>query len=100
MQFSQEFIDKVVKKTREIVENNRKMATASRQAVINQKTGWETKRNKLEDIILEGTIDRDTYKRKHAEIQEKITNLNMQIQDLDDKSSVDIDLIEEVLSFT
>lgn len=100
MQFTQEFIDKVVEKARDVVEKNRNLASAIAQGIVNQKTGWETKRNKLEDALLEGTIDRDTYKRKHVEIQEKISNLNAQIQELDDKASIDIDLIEEVLSFT
>lgn len=100
MQFSQEFIEAVIRKTRERLEENRRNSSSIKQAVINQKTALETKRNKLEDALLDGTVDRETFKRKHAEIQEKIMNLDMQIQDIESKSRIDINLIEEVLAFT
>ncbi len=50
--------------------------------------------------MLDGTIDRDTYKRKHVELEEAIRNLDAQAQDVDNKSRIDMDLIEEVLAFT
>lgn len=100
MQFSQEFIDAVVKKTRERVEISRRTAASQKQGILNQKTALEAKRNKLEDRLLDGTIDRDTYKRKHTEIENKIRNLDEQMQDIDNKCRIDMDLIEEVLAFT
>lgn len=100
LQFSQEFIDEVVKKARERVDNNRRNNTSIKQGLQNQKTGYEAKRNQLEDRLLDGTIDRETYKRKHAELEEAIQNLDAQTQDVDNKSRIDMDLIEEVLAFT
>lgn len=100
MQFRGEFIEAVVRKTREIVDKNRKMSSSLKQGVLNQKSGLEGKRNKLEDALIDGTIDRDTFKRKHSEIQEKILNLEEQTQEIDDRNRVDISLIEEVLAFT
>ncbi len=100
MQFSQEFIDKVVEKTRLVVEENRRTAGAVKQGIYNQKHALEIKRNKLEDNLLDGVIERSTYKRKHAEIEDKIMNLDNSIQELEAKSRIDINLIEEVLSFS
>lgn len=40
------------------------------------------------------------FKRKHLEIQGKIMNLDNQMQDVEAKHKIDIDLIEEVLAFT
>ena len=100
MQFSPEFLEAVVEKTKEVLETNRQNSSSSKQAVINQKTALETKRNRLEDTILDGTIDRDTYKRKHAELDEKINHLDSKILELDNKGRVDMNLIEEVLAFT
>lgn len=100
MQFNQEFIEAVVRKTREKLENNRKMSDSIKQGVLNQKTALEAKRNKLEDALLDGTIDRDVFKRKHSEIQEKIVNLDTQIQEIEAQSNIDINLIDEVLAFT
>ena len=100
MQFSQEFIDAVVRKTKERLENTRKTADSLKQGMINQKTAFENKRNKLEDALLDATIDRDTFKRKHSEIQDKILNLETQMQEIDAQSQIDIELIDEVLAFT
>jgi len=83
MQFSPEFIDKVVQKAKEFVEENRRTIDAQRQGILNQKTELETKRRKLENKMLDDTIDNDTFKRIHAEIAEKIFNLNNLIQEIE-----------------
>jgi site-specific DNA recombinase len=100
MQFSQEFIDMVVVKAKERVAENRKNSTAQRQALLNLKMSLENRRNKLEDNLLDGTIDRETYRRKHDEIKLKIQNVDAQIDELESSCNIDMDLIEEVLSFT
>lgn len=100
MQFSQKFIDMVVKKAREKVEFNRKAASSKRQAILNLRTSLETRRNKLEDALLDGTIDRETYKRKHDEIQLKIQSSDVELQELEASCNIDMDLIEEVLAFS
>lgn len=100
MQFSQKFIDMVVKKAREKVELNRNAASSKRQALLNLRTSLETRRNKLEDALLDGTIDRETYKRKHDELQLKIQLFDTQLQELEASCNIDMDLIEEVLAFS
>jgi len=100
MEFSQTFIDSVVKKTKDVIAENRKNVNSDRQGFINQKMALETKRNILEDALLDGDMDRETYKRKHSEIEGKIISLEEKIQEIENKARVDIDLIEEVLAFT
>ncbi len=100
MQFSQEFVDAVVKKAKEKLELSRKTSSSQKQGILNQKTALETKRNKLEDALLDGLIDREMFKRKHAEFQERIRNLDTSTQDVEEKCNLDVDLIEEVLAFT
>lgn len=100
MQFSTAFVEAVVRKTREMLDANRKNAASFLQGIVNQKTSFEIKRDKLEDALLDNTIDRETFKRKHAELQTHIANLEAQTQESENKRKVDIDLIEEVLSFT
>ena len=100
MQFSQEFIEAVVRKTKERLESSRKNSQSLKQGVLNQKVAFEAKRNKLEDALLEATIDRDTFKRKHSELQTKIMNMDSQLQDIEDQMRIDVNLIEEVLAFT
>ncbi len=100
LQFSQEFIDAVVRKTREILDNSRESSASLKQGLQNQKMALEAKRNRLEDNLLDATVDRDTFKRKHGELQEQIMNIDGQLMEVDNKSKIDIDLIEEVLAFT
>lgn len=100
MQFSQKFIDLIVNKAKEKVELNRKASASKRQAILNLRTSFETRRSKLEDALLDGTIDRETYKRKHSEIQEMIKKADADMQELETNSSIDMDLIEEVLAFS
>lgn len=100
MQFSQEFIDAIVIKAKEKLAMSRKVSGSQKQAIMNQKTGLETKRNRLEDAMLDGTIDRETFKRKHTEMQARIKNLDADLQNIDEKCNLDVELIEEVLAFS
>lgn len=100
MQFSEEFVRLVVVKAKEKLEYNRKAASGQKQSILNFKTSLETRRNKLEDNLLDGTIDRETYRRKHDEIQLKIQNADFQLREIEASCSIDMDLIEEILAFT
>ena len=100
MQFSQKFIDMVVGKAREKVKYNRSVISSKRQAILNLRTSLETRRNKLEDALLDGIIDRETYKRKNDDLQLKIQTSDTQLQELEASCSIDMDLIEEVLAFS
>ncbi len=100
VQFSQNFIDIVVQKCKDHISSGRKNSASKIQAILNQKTALETKRNRLEDNLLDGTIDRDIFKRKHSEIQDKIDNLNNEIHRVEKSGKMEINLIEEVLAFT
>jgi len=100
MQFSQKFIDLVVIKAKEKLEQNRKEAASKKQALLNLRTSLETRRNKLEDNLLDGTVDRETYRRKHDEIQLKIQNVDAQVNEIERSCNIDMNLIEEVLSLT
>ncbi len=100
MEFSEKFISMVVQKAKEKVELNRKESNSKRQAILNLRTSLETRRNRLEDNLLDGTIDRETYKRKHEDIQLKIQSFDVQLSEIENGCNLDMDLIEEVLAFT
>ncbi|NMB56685.1 hypothetical protein GYA19_01955, partial [Candidatus Beckwithbacteria bacterium] len=100
IQFSQEFIDAVVNKAREFLAESRKRSGSEIQGCANQKNALEAKRNKLEDALLDGTIDREVFKRKHGDIQKQLQLVDSRLQEIQDQTKIDIDLIEEVLAFT
>jgi hypothetical protein len=100
MQFSEEFIQAVVQEARKRLEDSRKQAGSIKQGLLNQKVALEAKRNKLEDALVDGLIDRDVFKRKHTELQEKITNIELQMQEAESNNQLDVELIDEILAFT
>lgn len=100
LQFTQPFIDAVIAKAREMLDNSRKTVNGEKQALINQKTALEVKRDRLEDDLLDRTIGKDTYKRKHAEIEDKISAIDEKIITVEAKNKLDVSIIEEVLAFT
>jgi hypothetical protein len=100
IEFTDDFISQVQQKAKEFLSTGRKNTNGMRQALINQKTGLESKRNKLEDLLIDDSIDRDTYKRKHAEISQQINNLQAQVDEVEEESNLDMPLIEETLFLT
>jgi DNA invertase Pin-like site-specific DNA recombinase len=100
MEFSDEFINAVVGKTKEILKEARRTSSSSQQGILNQKTALETKRNKLEDSLMEGIVDRETFKRMHDGLQAQIIKFDNQMTEVDNKQKIDVNLIEEVLAFT
>ena len=100
MQFSQKFIELVVAKTKEAIGGNRQRLNSQRMQLLNKKTALEAKRNKLEDSLLEETIDPEAYKRLHVKTQDKIYKINDRIQELENNVNIDMNLVDEVLSFT
>lgn len=97
LEFTDDFIKQVQEQARGFLNTGRKDTQSQRQGLINKKSGLEAKRAKLEDLLIDDSIDKDTYKRKHAEITEQINNIQTQLENVEDESNLDIPLIEEVL---
>lgn len=100
IKFKEEFIKTVTRKVKNIYKNTKTGVSEQKRAIFNQIKGLETKRNKLEDRLLDETITRDAFKRIHVKLQDEIDSLNGQIIDLEEKRKMDINLIDEVLALT
>lgn len=99
-EFSQEFIEMVRQKVKECFDNERKNINSDRQAIINKRKVIEKNRDKLEDLLVEGVIGRDVFKRQHDKLQEQINLNDNQLSELEAKHKLDISLIDEVLALT
>ncbi|KKQ92218.1 MAG: Site-specific recombinase, DNA invertase Pin [Candidatus Woesebacteria bacterium GW2011_GWA2_40_7] len=99
-QFGQEFTELVRQKIRKHFEGGRKTFKSERQIIVNQKRAIEKHRNKLEDLLVEGVIGRDVFKRQHIKLQEQINNLNDRLVELEGRQKLDINLVDEVLALT
>jgi hypothetical protein len=99
-EFAPEFIEIIRQKVKEYLENEKDETTSNQQAITNKKKAIEVKRNKLEDLLVEGAIDRDIFKRQHTQLQAQIKQLENERVDIETKHEFDIGLIDEVLALT
>ncbi|EKE06261.1 MAG: recombinase [uncultured bacterium] len=100
IEFTDEFIAQVKQQANDFLNTGRQNTDGMRQALINQKTGLEVKRKRVEDLLVDGGIDQETYNRKHPEITQQINNLQIQIDEVEEESKLDMPLIAETLFLT
>lgn len=99
-QFSPDFIELVRQKIKAHFEDGKKNLKSKRQGVLNKRKAVEAKRDKLEGLLVEGTITRDIFKRQHTKIQGEINQFDNQLSELEAKHQIDVTLIDEVLALT
>lgn len=100
LEFSQEFMDAIAKKAREYFDKQRKTIEQQKLSILNQKKGYESKRDKLEDMLLDGTITRSTFKRKHETLESQISAFDDRVAELDRKRQIDVTFIDEILALS
>jgi len=96
--FTEDFIEEIQELAKSFIKSGRQDNQGMKQGIINMRSALETKRNKLEDLLIDGCIEKETYKRKHAEITESLNNLQTQMEDIEKEGNLDMPLIEETLS--
>jgi site-specific DNA recombinase len=100
LEFTESFISLVTQKTKEIFLKQRETVDGDKQAIINQKTAIEQKRNRLEDRLLDNTITREVFQRKHSEIQAQLSALDTRLFALEQRRDMDVEILDEILSFS
>jgi len=100
LEFKEEFINLVQQKVKEYFESGQKDKDGQKQALINKKIAIEVKRDRLEDRLLDNTITRDVFQRKHAEIQAQLTALDTRMFTLEQRRDMNVEVLDEILSFS
>lgn len=100
MEFKQEFINLVKAKIREILEKSKGDINGQIQALENRKKGLKSKHDKLLDLRLNDEISKEKFLEAQAEVEQKITDIEGQIAELESKAKLDYKMIDEVLSLT
>jgi len=100
IELSKEFIQAVLDKARELIKQSRDSRTSEINGVRNAIKKLEDKRNILEDNLLDQTIDKESFKRKHQDLNFQIQNLENEIATIENQRGFDVDVIEEVLKLT
>ncbi|MBP9669818.1 recombinase family protein [Candidatus Woesebacteria bacterium] len=99
-QFSEEFINLVKEQMKSRILEAKGTINSQKQELVNKRSGIEQKRNSLEDSLVDGTIDRDAYKRQHERLENDIIQLDNQIANLEGQRNLDMKLVDEVLGLT
>jgi len=98
IKFSEEFKQKIREKAIELIRQTRDNRNEELQDLRNKIKILEGKRNVLEDNLLDTTIDKDTFKRKHEEINFEIQNLENETANIEANRGFDLDLVMQVLN--
>ena len=100
IQFSDEFVDVVLGKTKEIFYQNKKEYERQRQGLINRKTALESKRTSAENKLFGGIISDDDFSRVRKEINKEIGIIEESLADLAERHEIRVDICQEILRFT
>lgn len=97
IKFSDEFKQKIRDKAKELVLQSRDSREKEVQKLRNKVQALEKKRNVLEDNLLDGTLDKISFKRKHNEINIEIQTFENEMANIENERGFDVNLISEVL---
>jgi len=100
LEFKPEFVEAVQRNVKQIYFETTERGLSARKAINNRKVGLEIKRDKLEEALLSGAFDSDTYKRQKANIDTGLLQAQKELLEIDKVRTVDMKLIEEVMAIT
>lgn len=97
IKFSDEFKQKIHEKAKELILQTRDNRNEELLSLRNKIKALEQKRNVLEDNLLDVTIDKETFKRKHTEINIEIQGFENDMANIENQKGFDIALVSELL---
>lgn len=100
IKFSKGFTNALTNKVRKYLKNVDKEEAKSRKSLFNKRSALINKRKILESRLYDETINRETFRRMHGEIQVEIDDVDVEVTKLKSSRKFDFDLLEEVLALT
>lgn len=100
LQFSEEFTNLVIDKTKRLFLEKRKTYEGRRMGLISKKTALEGKRKVAEDKLFEGIIKDEDFTRVRSEIDLDLKQIDSELITLEDQKELDVDVAQEVLLLT
>ncbi len=98
IQFTEKFTNRVIEKAKELVKQSREVKQQEVENVRNAIKQLEVKRNSLEDNLLDGTVDKETFKRRHDELDIQIQSCENNIATMENQGGLDINVVVEIVS--
>ncbi len=100
LEFKPEFVEAVKRNVKQVYFETSERGESAKKAINNRKVALEIKRDKLEEELLSGTFDSDTYKRLKVKIDAGLLDVQKELLEIDKIRTVDMGIIEEVLAIT
>ena len=100
IELSQEFVALIIEKAKELIAQSRANRDGEILTIRNSINQLENKRRVLEDRLLDQTIDNETFRRLHDEIDVDIQNQENEIANIENQRGFDLEVVEEVLKLT
>jgi len=97
IKFSEEFTNLIIEKAKALVNRSREAKEVEIQGVQNAIKATEAKRSVLEDSLLDQTIDKETFKRKHNELTIEIQNRESELATIENQGGFDVDATIAIL---
>lgn len=100
LEFSIEFIDKVIERAKNIFYERRTIYDNKRSSFINQRTAFEAKRKVAEDRLLDKTIDSESFSRMNKEITKELNTIDNRLAELEKQRNINVDVAKEIINLT
>lgn len=100
IQFSQRFIDLIVRSIKKFHKNKTAEGNKNKLALLNRKIGLERKREVAESKLIAGTLTDNGFLRVRDKLEAEIASVQKQIYGLEHKHNIDIDVVRQVLALT
>lgn len=100
IQFSQSFVNLIVKKAKKILDEKRRQITAKRKLYQNKRNSLEIKRSNAEDKLLKGVLNDNDFTRIRENIREELGAVEYQLDAIEEQRETKIDEIQEILRFS
>lgn len=97
IQFSQRFVDDVTQRLTELYEDQRQEIDTKKQALLNERSGLEHRREVAERKLLRGVLGDDDFVRIKTGIQAALDGIGDQLDELELERAIDVNVIREVL---
>jgi len=98
IQFSPDFVERVVTKVRALHEEQRAGQEERRRKLWNQKLALERKRAIAEDKLLEGTLSSEDFRRVRERLDGELATIQGQLDEVEGQRAYDMQVIEGVLN--
>lgn len=98
LQFSDDFIDKVVKKMRDIYEEKKSDVGNQKKQFMTSKINFERKLEIAEEKLINGIIDDAAFTKIKVRYREQIDGVEDEMHKLDQTKNLKIDVIQDVLA--